>query len=194
MPARSYVTWHIWRDFHLTHSPYTKASLSSCTLCLPQNWRYKSACQIIHRFLLCQSDVTPPWLLEINKNRSSGRSNTYCITFFLVFVIFNFKRFETRKFGALPSWSIEYNWEPNSLPKKGYLSQGCHSRLRSWIPDIPDIILTLSTKNSWYFQCKLERVRTDFRTHKTNNNNSTFEMLKQNIKKRLNVYLNKLCG
>lgn len=111
--------FHIKMGVLLTHSPYTKASLSSCTLCLPRNCRYKSACQIIHRFLLCQSDVTPPWLLEINKNRSSSRSNTYSITFFLVFVICNFKRFETRKFGAIPSQSIEYNWEPNSLPEKG---------------------------------------------------------------------------
>ena len=48
------------------------------------------------------------------------------------------------------------------------LFQDCHSNLRSQIPDIPDIILSFWTKNSWHFQCRLERGRTNFKKHKTN--------------------------
>ena len=46
--------------------------------------------------------------------------------------------------------------------------QGCHSYLRSQITDISDTILTRWTKNSWHFQRRLERERTNFSKHKTN--------------------------
>ena len=69
------------------------------------------------------------------------------------------------------------------------LCQGCHSNLRSQIPDIPDIILTFWTKNCPHFQCRLERERTDFIKHKTNKNQNSFKMLKEYINSKLHVYL-----
>ena len=67
--------------------------------------------------------------------------------------------------------------------------QGYHSNLRSQIPDFLDIILTFWTKKPGHFQYPLEKERTKFRKHKTNNNINTFKILKETKKRKLHVYL-----